>query len=79
MSKQQAKVVIVGAGVAGISAACRLFEEGFKNITILEAKDRIGGRIHTVDFGKCRNNFNQISPWFRDSCARIKYSIKNRK
>ncbi|XP_055604607.1 peroxisomal N(1)-acetyl-spermine/spermidine oxidase-like [Uranotaenia lowii] len=45
------KVIIVGAGVSGIAAACRLYEHGVRNIEILEATDRIGGRIHSVPFG----------------------------
>lgn len=48
----QSKIIIIGAGASGIAAACRLIEKGFKNVTILEAKNRIGGRIHTVNFGK---------------------------
>lgn len=46
------KIIIVGAGAAGIAAAARLIEKGLENIKILEAKDRIGGRIHTVEFCK---------------------------
>lgn len=46
------KILIIGAGAAGISAAKRLLEKGLQNITILEAGDRIGGRINTVEFGK---------------------------
>lgn len=46
------KIIIIGAGAAGIAAAARLIEKGLKNITILEGKDRIGGRIHTVEFCK---------------------------
>ncbi|KAK2585862.1 hypothetical protein KPH14_010456 [Odynerus spinipes] len=44
------KILIIGAGAAGIAAAKRLLEKGFQNVTILEASDRIGGRIHTVEF-----------------------------
>ncbi|KAK5638645.1 hypothetical protein RI129_012940 [Pyrocoelia pectoralis] len=59
------RIAIVGAGAAGISAAARLVENGFDNIIILEAEDRIGGRINTaeiegnlVDLGAqyCREN-----------------------
>lgn len=46
------RIVIVGAGPAGIAAASKLFEYGFKNVTILEAEGRIGGRIHTELLGK---------------------------
>jgi monoamine oxidase len=42
-----AKVIIVGAGVAGLAAARRLAEAGIETV-ILEARDRIGGRIDTV-------------------------------
>ncbi|XP_044017962.1 spermine oxidase-like isoform X1 [Aphidius gifuensis] len=45
------KIIIIGAGAAGISAGCHLYKHGFKNLTILEAKNRIGGRINTVEFG----------------------------
>lgn len=39
-------VVVIGAGVAGLAAACRLSESGF-SVKILEARDRIGGRVFT--------------------------------
>lgn len=45
------KVVIIGAGVAGYSAACKLLENGIKDVVVLEAENRIGGRVHTVPFG----------------------------
>ncbi|XP_034233207.1 spermine oxidase [Thrips palmi] len=45
------QAVIVGAGPAGIAAACRLLAKGVDKILLLEAEDRIGGRIHTVPFG----------------------------
>lgn len=44
-------VIIVGAGAAGIAAYSKLYSAGFKNILILEAEARIGGRVHTVEFG----------------------------
>ena len=40
-------VIIIGAGLSGIYAAT-LLQKHF-NVTILEARDRIGGRILTVD------------------------------
>lgn len=46
-------VVIIGAGAAGIAAATRLMAHGFRNVTVLEGGQRIGGRVHTVPYGKC--------------------------
>jgi monoamine oxidase len=45
-SAQEVDVVVVGAGAAGIAAARRLMAEG-RSVTVLEAKDRTGGRCIT--------------------------------
>lgn len=42
-----ADVIVVGAGMAGLAAAERLASGGCR-VTVLEARDRLGGRIHTV-------------------------------
>ena len=44
---EQADVVVVGAGVAGLATAARLTEAG-ASVVVLESRDRIGGRILTV-------------------------------
>ncbi len=41
------EAVVIGAGVAGLAAARRLAEAG-RRVALIEARDRIGGRIHTV-------------------------------
>src|SRR3954471_17820682 len=43
-----ADVCVVGAGYAGLSAARRLVQTG-KTVAVLEARDRVGGRIWTFD------------------------------
>ncbi|XP_017072156.1 polyamine oxidase 1 [Drosophila eugracilis] len=49
-TKETTRIVIIGAGVSGIAAATRLLEQGFKNVQLFEAEDRIGGRINTIPF-----------------------------
>uniref|UniRef100_A0A0D9XIZ7 Amine oxidase domain-containing protein n=1 Tax=Leersia perrieri TaxID=77586 RepID=A0A0D9XIZ7_9ORYZ len=44
------KVIIIGAGMSGISAGQRLSDAGISDFMILEATDRIGGRIHKTEF-----------------------------
>ncbi|WP_420590117.1 flavin monoamine oxidase family protein [Bacterioplanoides sp.] len=44
------KIIVVGAGIAGLAAAQRLKESGHQ-VTVLEARDRIGGRIWTLQVG----------------------------
>lgn len=46
------KFIIVGAGASGIATAAKLLENGYDNIQILEAENRIGGRVHSIPFGK---------------------------
>lgn len=42
------EVVVVGAGAAGIAAARTLVERGLR-VAVLEARDRVGGRLITTD------------------------------
>ncbi|XP_051146349.1 polyamine oxidase 1-like isoform X3 [Andrographis paniculata] len=44
-------VIIVGAGISGITAAKVLADNGVEDVVILEAEDRIGGRIRKEQFG----------------------------
>ncbi len=42
------QIVVIGAGLAGLTVAYRLYEQGYKNIEIYEARGRVGGRVFSV-------------------------------
>lgn len=44
-------IIIVGAGIAGLSAAYHLYKNGLNDIKVLEARKRIGGRIIHIPMG----------------------------
>lgn len=45
------KVLIIGAGMAGLSAAYHLSKNGFTDYKLLEARNRVGGRIVQIKIG----------------------------
>ena len=49
--RRNQSVVIIGAGVAGLAAATELRANGFDDVVVLEARDRIGGRVWTDTIG----------------------------
>jgi monoamine oxidase len=46
--ERMSDVVVIGAGVAGLAAAGELAHAGL-GVTLVEARERMGGRIHTLD------------------------------
>ncbi|XP_057340413.1 uncharacterized protein LOC130677593 isoform X2 [Microplitis mediator] len=52
LEEKSPRIIIVGSGAAGIAAASKLLQNGFNNITILEAENRIGGRVYSVQIGE---------------------------
>ncbi|WP_096188528.1 phytoene desaturase family protein [Evansella halocellulosilytica] len=50
------RVIIIGGGLGGLSAAIRLQYEGF-HTTILEKNDFVGGKLHEIKLGSYRFDF----------------------
>ncbi|MCU0414679.1 MAG: FAD-dependent oxidoreductase, partial [Ignavibacteriaceae bacterium] len=44
----QKKIVIIGAGISGLTTAYLLFKEGY-DVVVLEQKNNVGGSIETFD------------------------------
>lgn len=72
------KVVVVGGGIAGLSAAHRLTESGHPGLelTLLERSDRFGGTIRTVEREGCLvelgpDSFLTSKPWLSDLADRL--------
>lgn len=61
---KKAKVLIVGAGVAGLSAARELEkdEQGRFEVVLLEARDRVGGRIDTLKLPEFTDRSGRMVP-----------------
>jgi len=51
-------VIVIGAGISGLTIA-----EGLSNFMILEARDRIGGRVYTND-----KNLDDGAAWIHGTC-----------
>ena len=70
--KRKKSCVIIGAGLAGLSAAYKLKNANW-NITILEARDRIGGRVFSHSMPQNPNLICELgAEWVGESHERIK-------
>ena len=57
------RVCIVGAGPAGLTAAMYLEKKGYKNITIYEKSERVGGKCYSPEYKGKRNGSDDGLPY----------------
>ena len=62
-----ADILIIGAGAAGLMAARTLAKSG-KRVTVLEARDRVGGRIHTLEYGSSQQPLEMGAEFIHGDC-----------
>lgn len=60
-------VVVIGAGISGLKAASGLYKHGVKNIKVLEARGRIGGRLQTVTGFDGIRKYDLGASWHHDT------------
>jgi monoamine oxidase len=71
-------VIVVGAGAAGLTASIELARAGLA-VTILEARDRIGGRIFTLVDAETRTSVEQGAEFIHGRPPQIWNLLKRRK
>jgi len=59
------KVIILGAGLSGLLTATLLKKQGF-SVRVLEARTRVGGRIHTAQLA-LDTAVEMGATWFENS------------
>jgi len=75
MTQKQKPIIIIGGGVSGLSAAKRLKEAGVP-IILLEGRDRLGGRAHTVDIAGNQASWVELGPfWIEDHLTNPAYHL----
>ncbi len=72
MGSLETEVAVVGAGIAGLVAAAELVAAG-REVVVLEARDRVGGRVLNVEIGGEANELGGqwIAPYQSEAQALI--------
>src|SRR3546814_16840767 len=53
-------VAVIGAGFSGLSAARILAQAGVKKLVVIEARDRVGGRVYNKQIDKSRSEERRV-------------------
>merc|ERR1740121_3346268 len=61
--EERCDAVVLGAGAAGIAAARELRRAGLERVVVLEARGRVGGRVHASDELGCGVALDHGGQW----------------
>jgi len=73
LNPRKCKIIIIGAGMAGLSAANHLIKNGMSDFVVLEARKRIGGRIVSIKVEE--NKFELGANWIHGVLGNPMYEI----
>jgi protoporphyrinogen/coproporphyrinogen III oxidase len=48
MNKSDCRVAVIGGGLSGLVIAAGLQKKGYKNVTVFERNNQLGGKLHTI-------------------------------
>src|ERR1041384_6345393 len=71
IQRRNYSAIIIGAGLSGLAAANQL-KKAHWNVTILEARDRIGGRVQSFSFNNSDLICEMGAQWVGESHERMK-------
>ncbi len=74
-AERRKKVVIVGAGPAGMEAAVTAYGRGHE-VTVLEKSDRIGGQVLLASASPLRRNFIRIARFYQRQAAKGLFDVR---
>ncbi|XP_078449231.1 spermine oxidase [Lampetra fluviatilis] len=70
---EEPHVIVIGGGLAGLAAASRLLERGFRHVVILEATGHLGGRVRSKEF--CQTTVELGAAWIHGARGNPVYHL----
>ena len=55
MTNRKGHIIIIGAGVTGLTCALKLINQGY-NVTVLEKESTVGGLAKTIEYKGCMSD-----------------------
>ncbi|MEM7361467.1 MAG: FAD-dependent oxidoreductase [Bacteroidota bacterium] len=75
MLPKNTKIAIIGAGPSGIYAASKLIDEGYKQVTVFEKNDYIGGKACTTQRGTDMGAMHFTYPFPKTKVLKVSDSL----